>query len=207
LDGESPYSAVRKFTDAEEAKSFLAKENAYPRRPHYVIQGGEIGEVYFRDVPGPPIPYPRSAHFDNGWDLVDGDGWRRYRYARPITLRDMHLPSDKGFIGNSEYLSSARSSLLFTFEGGVFLIEDDWRQHRQGQRKTISIQHLNAEHPERCSKTKCKLAKYLRAINSKNQPFQTPKLPDWSDIIFIGYSWFRDPRFKGSEDPPYLEIM
>ena len=68
----------------------------------------------------------------------------------------------------------------------------------------ISIQHLNAE---QCKKTKCNLAKYLKAINSKDQPFQTPKLPDWSDIIFIGYSWFRDPRFKGSDDPPYLEIM
>jgi hypothetical protein len=135
LDGESPYSAVRKFTDAEEAKSFLAKENAYPRRPHYIIQGEEIGEVYFRDVLGPPIPYPRSAHFDNGWDLVDGDGWHRYRYARPITLRDMHLPSDEGSVGNSKYLSSARSSLLFTLEGGIFLIEDDWHHHRQGQRK------------------------------------------------------------------------
>jgi hypothetical protein len=76
-----------------------------------------------------------------------------------------------------------------------------------GTEETISIQHLNAEHPDRCLKSKCKLAKYLRAINSKNKPFQTPKLPDWSDIIFIGYSWFRDPRFKGSEDPPYLEIM
>ena len=73
-------------------------------------QGGEMGEVYFRDVPGSPIPYPRSAHFNNGWDLVDGDGWHRYRYARPITLRGMHLPSDEGFVGNSEYLSSARSS-------------------------------------------------------------------------------------------------
>jgi hypothetical protein len=51
------------------------------------------------------------------------------------------------------------------------------------------------------------LATYLKAINSKDQPFQTPKLPDWSDIIFIGYSWFRDPRFKGADDPPYFEVM
>jgi hypothetical protein len=47
LDGESPYSAVRKFTDAEEAKSFLANENAYPRRPHYVILDGEANESLF----------------------------------------------------------------------------------------------------------------------------------------------------------------
>ena len=44
LDGESPYSAVRKFTDAEAAKRFLAKENAYPCRPHYLVQDGDSVE-------------------------------------------------------------------------------------------------------------------------------------------------------------------
>jgi hypothetical protein len=135
LDGQCPYSAVRKFTNAELAKQFLAKENAYPRRPHYRVQDGDIVETYYRDLPGPSIQYPKLGHFDNGWDLVDGDGWHRYRYARPTLLRDMHIPSDDGFIGITEHLSSARSSLFFTFEGGIFLIEDDWHQHRQGQRK------------------------------------------------------------------------
>ena len=198
---------IRQFESLPTQKRRRAswRKNAYPRRPHYVILDGEANEVYFRDVPGSPIPYPRSAHFDNGWDLVDGDGWHRYRYARPITLRDMHLPSDEGFVGNSEYLSSARSSLLFTFEGGIFLIEDDWHQHRQGQRKTISTQHLNAEHPER---SKCKLAKYLRAINSKHKPFQAPKLPDWSDIGRILSSLAtRGFVTRGSRDPRTLRTL
>ena len=135
LDGQCPYSVVRKFTDAESAKQFLAKENAYPRRPHYRVQDGDIFEVYYRDLPGPSIQYPKLCHFDNGWDLVDGDGWHRYRYARPTLLREIHIPSDDDFIGITEHLPSARSSLFFTFDGGIFLIEDDWHQHRQGQRK------------------------------------------------------------------------
>ena len=53
LDGESPYSAVRKFTDAESAKQFLAKENAYPRRPRYLVPDGDIVETYYLDFPGP----------------------------------------------------------------------------------------------------------------------------------------------------------
>ena len=82
-------------------------------------------ETYYRDLPGPSTQYPKLGHFDNGWDLVDGDGWHRYRYARPTLLREMHIPFDDGFIGITEHLSSARSSLFFTFDGGIFLLEDD----------------------------------------------------------------------------------
>jgi hypothetical protein len=66
---------------------------------------------------------------------VDGDGWHRYRYARPTLLREFYIPSDEDFVGLPDQLSSARSSLFFTLDGGIFLIEDDWHQHRQGQRE------------------------------------------------------------------------
>ena len=68
----------------------------------------------------------------------------------------------------------------------------------------ISILHLNAE---QCRNSRCSLVQHLKAINSQNKPFESPKLPDWSRIVFVGYSWFRDPRFKGSENPPYFDAM
>ena len=113
LDGQCPYSVVRKFSDADSTREFIAKENAYPRRLHYrVVERGLI-EVYVRDLPGPPIRYPALGQRDNGWDLVDGDGWYRHRYAKPTLLRDVHIPSDDGFVGGTEHLSGKRHSLFF----------------------------------------------------------------------------------------------
>ena len=86
-------------------KEFIAKENAYPRRPHSRVDDGDLVEVYFRDLPGSPIQYPALGQRDNGWDLVDGDGWYRYRYAKPTLLRDMHIPSDDEFVGGMEHVS------------------------------------------------------------------------------------------------------
>ena len=80
LDGQCPSSVVWKFADAESARDFLAKENASPQRPYFRVVDGELIEVYFRDLPGPIIQYPVLGHSDNGWDLVDGDGW----YKIPI---------------------------------------------------------------------------------------------------------------------------
>ena len=68
----------------------------------------------------------------------------------------------------------------------------------------ISIQHLNAE---QCRNSRCSLVQHLKAINSQNKPFESPKLPDWSRIVFVGYSWLRDPRLNGDERPPYFDVM
>ena len=55
MDGQCPYSVVRKFTDADLEKDFVAKENAYPLSPHFRVEDGDLVEVYFRDLPGSPI--------------------------------------------------------------------------------------------------------------------------------------------------------
>ena len=41
----------------------------------------------------------------------------------------------------------------------------------------------------------------------QNEPFEIPKPSDWSRIVFFGYSWFRDPKYKGDDNPPYFEVM
>jgi hypothetical protein len=62
------------------------------------------------------------------------------------------------------------------------------------------IDNLN---PEQGKNHRCRLVKHLKFFNSHNQPFQAPPTPDWSRCVFVGYSWFRDPRYKGDENPPF----
>ena len=106
LDGDGPFSVVRKFTDAEPARRFIASENAYPPRPHFRLVEGSLCETYHRDLPGTPISFPRSGRFASGYDLVDGEGWCRYRDAKPIAIHNMYAPCDEDLVGMIELLSS-----------------------------------------------------------------------------------------------------
>ena len=80
--------AVRRFKTENIATDFLIRENASPPRFRYIL-GNALGAVKSETLGqlgnGGSILNSR----DGGWDSRGFDGWSRFRYCRPLSVKNV----------------------------------------------------------------------------------------------------------------------
>ena len=119
---------------------------------------------------------------DDGWDLRDSEGWYRYRYCRPTTIRELKTPTrETDFVGWPGDLEEVRHTLAFTNDGRRFHTQENWQIH-QGAMDTTR---------ERAIGYSCLGAELLGADAEKR---------NWATTEFVGYSWFKDDQFAATKD-------
>ena len=122
---------VRICKTPEEAVVFVGNANASPLRMH-LMSSPHQGMVESKSVgqlgKGGSIVSSR----DDGWDLRDSEGWYRYRYCRPITIREFRIPTrEKDFVGWPGGLEEVRHTLAFTTDGRRFHMQENWQIHQE----------------------------------------------------------------------------
>ena len=172
----------------EEASKFFGNENASPVRMHWMASPhhgifkpktfGQLGD-------GGSI---RSSR-DDGWGLRDTEGWYRNRYCRPVTIRDLRIPTrEKEFIGWPGGLGEMRHTLALTCDGRRSHLQEDWQVHQESLDTT----------KERVIGYSCLDAELLGTPAEKC---------DWANTEFIGYSWLKDDQFAATMDLPLFNAM
>ena len=171
---------VRKFDSGAEAAQFFHLENADPPRLHYRQTVDKLSlscSIYGAVNNGVCSINGR----DDGWDTVDSEGWYRFRYCRPTNMAELVIPQREHFVGFPGDLGDTRRTLAFTNNGRIYLFEDSWREHEKGGDRTI------------------------RVVCEDGDP--GPIDLDFSKLQFVGYSWFRDEQYAGTDFVPYFRSM
>ena len=126
---------------------------------------------------------------DDGWGLRGSEGWYRYRHCRPITTRELLIPTrDKGFLGWLGDLEETRHTLAFIGDGRRFHLQGNWQAHEE------SI----GANKERVIGYTCLDPELLGAEREHG---------DWANVDVIGYSWFKDDQFAATKDLPFFDAM
>jgi hypothetical protein len=175
LEGKFAVDTVRKFETNSEAAEFFHLENADPPRLHYCSIVDRIALRCF--IYGSVKDGACSLNGrDDGWDTVDSEGRYRFRYCRPTIIAEMIVPQRQHFVGFLGDLEDCRRTLAFTNDGRIYLLEDAWRKHEEAVERIIRVvcQDGNLD----------------------------PLAFDVDNTEFIGYSWFRDEQYAGTEEIP-----
>ena len=112
-------------------------------------------------------------------DLRDSEGRCRFRYCRPLTVRDRVGLDEKGFARLPGDFEDTRRTLAYTNDGWRLVLEDKWRSQQKGLEWALAFACLGKED-----------------MGLVEQGF------DGQSTYVIGYSWFRDDQCAAPEEIP-----